>query len=194
MIPERRCSAESWRSLWASRCECSDTMWKLLIYFKIVLSLLEVFFVVFVFKKEFLRTHSLSSLLTLQPKTRKTTMPSKVTLYFTAGSPPARAVLLLARYLKVDVELKQVDLRAGEQKTESFAKLNPQGKVPVLVDGDFVLSESRAILAYLVNSRKPGSDLYPTDPKARALVDHRLYYDATSIFDKLIALVVSFFL
>lgn len=148
----------------------------------------------FVFKKEFLPTHSLSSLLTLQPKTRKTTMPSKVTLYFTAGSPPARAVLLLARYLKVDVELKQVDLRAGEQKTESFAKLNPQGKVPVLVDGDFVLSESRAILAYLVNSRKPGSDLYPTDPKARALVDHRLYYDATSIFDKLIALVVSFFL
>lgn len=194
MIPERRCSAESWRSLWASRCEYSDTMWKLLIYFKIVLSLLEVFFVVFVFKKEFLQTHSLSSLLTLQPKTRKTTMPSKVTLYFTAGSPPARAVLLLARYLKVDVELKQVDLRAGEQKTESFAKLNPQGKVPVLVDGDFVLSESRAILAYLVNSRKPGSDLYPTDPKARALVDHRLYYDATSIFDKLIALVVSFFL
>lgn len=120
-------------------------------------------------------------------------MPSELILYFTQGSPPSRSCLLLARYLELEIEVKQVNLRTGEQKAEAFSKLNPQGKVPVLVDGDFVLSESRAILAYLVNSRKPGSDLYPTDAKARALVDHRLYYDATCILDKMIAIAVSFF-
>jgi glutathione S-transferase len=115
-----------------------------------------------------------------------------LTLYFTAGSPPARACLLLARYLKIDVELKQVDLTKGEQHTEEFVKLNPARKIPILIDGDFVLTESRAILAYLVNSRKPGNDLYPTDPKVRAVIDQRLYYDATVVFQSLANLVVSF--
>lgn len=117
---------------------------------------------------------------------------TKLSLYFTAGSPPARATLFLARYLNIDIEVKQLNLIAGEQHSEEFAKLNPMKKVPVLIDGDFVLSESRAILAYLVSSRKAGSDLLPSDPKARAIVDQRLYYDATVVFIKLITLVVSF--
>lgn len=119
-------------------------------------------------------------------------MPSLV-LYFASGSPPARGVLLLARYLKLDIEVKTVNLAGGEQHSEAYSKINPLRKVPVLVDGDFILSESRAILAYLVNSRKPGSDLYPSDPKARALVDQRLYYDATVVFERLAGIVVSLF-
>lgn len=118
-------------------------------------------------------------------------MSSKLILYFTAGSPPARACLLLARYLKLDIELREVNLVSGEQFNKEFKKLNPLAKVPVLIDGDFVLSESRAIMAYLISTRKTGSDLYPTDPKARALVDQRLYYDATNVFIKLALLVVS---
>lgn len=114
-----------------------------------------------------------------------------ITLYFTEGSPPARACLLLLRQLKLEVDIKTVDLFNKEQHSEEFSKLNPAKKVPVLVDGDFVLAESRAILAYLVNSKKAGSDLYPSDPKARALVDQRLYYDATNVFEKLATLVVS---
>jgi glutathione S-transferase len=118
-------------------------------------------------------------------------MPSNLALYFATGSPPARACLLLARYLKLDIEVKHVNLGGGEQHGEEFKKLNPLSKVPVLIDGDFVLGESRAIMAYLVSSRKPGSDLYPSDPKARALIDQRLYYDATNVFVKLADLVVS---
>lgn len=102
---------------------------------------------------------------------------SKLTLYFTPGSPPARAVLLLLRYLEIDVEVKSLDFSKKEQLSEAFLKLNPLHEVPTLVDGDFVLTESRAILQYLVNSRKPRSDLYPSDPKARARVDQRLCYD-----------------
>lgn len=132
-----------------------------------------------------------SSALALRPITIKSTMPSNLTLYFATGSPPARACLLLARYLKLDIEVKHVNLGGGEQHSDEFKKLNPLSKVPVLVDGEFVLGESRAIMAYLVNSRKPGNDLYPSDPKKRALVDQRLYYDATNVFIKLADLVVS---
>jgi glutathione S-transferase len=119
-------------------------------------------------------------------------MSSKLILYFAAASPPARACLLLARYLDLDVEVIDVNLIAGDQRKPEFLKLNPRNKVPVLVDGDFVLSESRAILAYLVNSRKPGSSLYPVDPKQRAAIDQFLHYDATVVFPSLSALVVRF--
>lgn len=102
---------------------------------------------------------------------------SKPTLYFMTGSLPANAVLLLIRHLGLDVEVKIVDFMNGEHKTPEFLKLNPAQEVPVLVDGDFVLTESRAILSYLVNSRQPGSDLYPADVKKRARVDQRLNYD-----------------
>lgn len=119
-------------------------------------------------------------------------MSSKLTLCFATGSPPARACLLLSRYLKLDIEVKNIDLAGGEQHSEEFKKLNPLKNVPVLIDGDFVLAESRAILAYLVNLRQPGNDLYPTDPKKRAVIDQRLYYDATLVFAKLAAIVVNF--
>ncbi|KAJ6648953.1 Glutathione S-transferase 1-1 [Pseudolycoriella hygida] len=102
---------------------------------------------------------------------------STLTLYYTPPSPVARAVLFLIRYLDIDVDVKVLNLFQGEQHSEEFLKLNPAHEVPTLVDGDFVLTESRAILAYLINSRNSGSDLYPSDPKARARVDQRLSYD-----------------
>jgi len=48
-----------------------------------------------------------------------------------------------------DVELNLVDLFQGEHKTPEFLKLNPNGKVPVLEDGDYSLWESTAIMQYL---------------------------------------------
>jgi glutathione S-transferase len=118
-------------------------------------------------------------------------MSSRLILYFTSGSPPSAASLLLARILDLDIEVRIVDLVVGDQHKPAFLKLNPRHKVPVLVDGDFVLTESRAILAYLVNSRGGESSLYPSDPKERAVVDQQLYYDATVVFPSLSELVVS---
>jgi glutathione S-transferase len=51
--------------------------------------------------------------------------------------------------LGVDFESIPVDLRAGEHRRPEFLKINPAGKVPVLVDGDLVLTESVAIVLHL---------------------------------------------
>lgn len=114
-----------------------------------------------------------------------------LTLYYAAGSIPSRACLLLIRTLKLEVEVKNVNLAAGEQFNPDFLKLNPLHKVPVLVDDGFVLTEGRAILCYLVNKFKPGNALYPNDPQKRARVDQRLYYDAAAVYDSVAQIVVS---
>lgn len=67
-------------------------------------------------------------------------------LYYTAGSPPSRAVLHTIRVLGLEVEVKNVDLMKGENKTEEYLKINPKHQVPVLVDNGFVVTESRAIM------------------------------------------------
>ncbi|KAG5675612.1 hypothetical protein PVAND_005503 [Polypedilum vanderplanki] len=104
-------------------------------------------------------------------------------LYFLSASPPARAVLLTCRNLKLDVELITIDLFKSEHYKPDFLKLNPAHQIPVLVDNDFVLSESRAIMGYLVNKYQPDSSLYPTDVYKRALIDQRLYFDA-QVFER----------
>ena len=56
-------------------------------------------------------------------------------------------------------------------------QMNPQHNVPTIRDGDFCMNESRAIAAYIANAYGKGSNLYPEEPKVRARVDQRLYFD-----------------
>ena len=100
-------------------------------------------------------------------------------LYVFPPSPNAMKVMSLANYLKADVEFVNVDLTKGEQQSESFLALNPNGKMPVLVDGDFVLWESNAILQYLADSA--GSDLYPDSPQARADIARWLFWQTAHL-------------
>jgi glutathione S-transferase len=117
-------------------------------------------------------------------------MTSSLKYYHGIGSPVSRSGLLLIRSLGLDVDLKLIDMPSGEHCKPEFLKLNPLHQLPVLVDGDFVLAESRAILAYLVNKYKPGSSWYPNDPQARAVVDQRLYYDSSNVYSSLAQIVV----
>ncbi|KAK4415998.1 Glutathione S-transferase zeta class [Sesamum alatum] len=65
-------------------------------------------------------------------------------------------------------EYRAVNLGKGEQLTSEFGRLNPLRYVPVLVDGDVVVSDSYAILLYL-EEKYPRKPLLPADPQLRAI-------------------------
>lgn len=70
-------------------------------------------------------------------------------IYWGSGSPYAWRVLLAAELKRIPYESKLLEFSKGDLKTPEFLALSPRGKVPVIRDGDFVLAESMAILAYL---------------------------------------------
>lgn len=98
-------------------------------------------------------------------------------LYLNKLSPNVRRVLLTAAAAGIELEEKTLDFTKGEHKSPEFLAINPNGAVPALVDGDFVLSESRAIMQYLA-AKKPESRLLPTDAAERADVTRWQFWDA----------------
>lgn len=98
-------------------------------------------------------------------------------LYFHPLSGNSRRVLLVATHLDVPLERVVVDLTKGEQRGAPHLSRNPNGRVPVLDDGGFVLWESRAIMQYIAD-KTPGQTLLPTDPRGRAEVNRWLFWCA----------------
>jgi glutathione S-transferase len=98
------------------------------------------------------------------------------------GFPPTRSIRALwtLRELDVEFEFVNVNLGTGENRQPEFLAINPAGKLPVLVDGDFVLTESVAIVLYLAE-KYPDKRLLPTERKAKAEVDKWLLFAATEL-------------
>ncbi|XP_078053376.1 glutathione S-transferase 1-1-like isoform X2 [Augochlora pura] len=105
-----------------------------------------------------------------------------VDLYYTPISSPCRAVLLTAEAIGFPLNLKEIDLMAGDHLKPEYEQLNPQRTVPFLVDGDFKLTESRAIMSYLVDEYGKNPRLNPQTPSGRALVNHRLHFDLGTLY------------
>jgi glutathione S-transferase len=76
-------------------------------------------------------------------------------------SPNCRKVVATAKHLGLSPELVHVELSKGEHMKPEYQAVNPNSKVPSLVDGDFTLWESNAICAYLASTKE--STLWPTD-------------------------------
>ena len=85
------------------------------------------------------------------------------------GAPPTRAlrVIWLLNELGLQYEMLPVDILQGETKHQDFRTLNPAAKVPVLVDGSLVLTESAAIQLYLAD-KNPQSGFIPEAVEDRA--------------------------
>jgi len=79
-------------------------------------------------------------------------------IYYIKAQAPLR-VLALAKLLGIKAEYVEADLMAGDLKAPEYAEINPNRKVPTLVDADLVLWEASAIMAYLCI--KTGSDMWP---------------------------------
>lgn len=82
--------------------------------------------------------------------------------------------------LGVDFESTTVRLLDGEGQTPEFLAVNPAGKIPALVDGDFVLTESVAIVVYLAE-KYPQQGLLPTDAKTRAQLNRWMLFTVTEL-------------
>lgn len=74
-----------------------------------------------------------------------------------------RKACAVAKYLNSPVEFVHVDLAKLENRTPQFLAINPNGKVPVLQDGETTLWEANAIMCHL--ARAAGSDLWPKDQR-----------------------------
>jgi glutathione S-transferase len=82
--------------------------------------------------------------------------------------------------LGADFEPIRVNLLAGENRRPEFLKINPAGKLPVLVDGDLVLTESVAIVLYLAE-KYSHKGLLPAGTNERAQVNRWLLFAATEL-------------
>ena len=82
--------------------------------------------------------------------------------------------------LGVPFKAETIDLRDGEHHSDAFLKVNPAGKLPVLVDGDTVVTESVAIVLYLAE-KFPDKALIPSDVRQRAQLNRWLLFTATEL-------------
>jgi len=89
-----------------------------------------------------------------------------------------RRVNATIQHLGIEAEIVEMDM-AGLKKPE-FLAINPNGKVPTLVDGDFKLWESRSMMQY-VASKKPGNTLWPNDPQRQADIARWQFWEASHL-------------
>ncbi len=108
------------------------------------------------------------------------------------GTPMTRAIrpLWLLEELGVPYELVRTDFAGGATRTTEFLKINPNGHVPALVDGDLVLFESMAINLYLAEKYGKGT-LWPGSEHDRAQTVQWSFWAITEceayLFDALFA-------
>jgi len=100
---------------------------------------------------------------------------------YSASTPNGWKASIMLEELGLPYELRRIDISKGEQKTPDYLKINPNGRIPAIVDrdeGDFAVFESGAILLYL--AEKTGM-LIPADRKGRSLVIQWLMFQMAGV-------------
>jgi glutathione S-transferase len=108
------------------------------------------------------------------------TVPARYTLY----GAPTRASLapqIVLEELGVDYRDVVIDLDAGAHKTAEFLRLNPSGRVPVLVDGELAVSEAAAICLHLADQHPAAGLLAPPASHDRGRAYQILLFLATTV-------------
>ena len=95
-------------------------------------------------------------------------------------------VLWLLEELKLPYEREDYGRQFNNTQTPDYLKLNPNAKVPTLVDGSLVIWESNTILRYIATKAK--SPLYPTDPGKRSQVERWMDWQLASLNNPYLAM------
>src|SRR5689334_4330317 len=98
--------------------------------------------------------------------------------YYNTAPNPTKVALCLEE-MGIAFEAIPVDTRKGDQHTAAFRAVNPNGKVPVIVDGDAVVFDSSAILLYL--AQKTGKFLPDDSPKARGELYSWMFFVSSGV-------------
>jgi glutathione S-transferase len=106
-------------------------------------------------------------------------MSNPVRIHHFAKSGHAHRALVFAQIAGIAHDAVPVDLAAGAHKSPEFLAMNPNGQVPVLEDGEVVVSDSNAILVYLARAYAP--DWFPNTPAGEADVQRWLTLAAGEI-------------
>jgi glutathione S-transferase len=104
-----------------------------------------------------------------------------LTIWGRANSVNVQKVLWCLRELDLAYQRIDAGMAFGRNGEPDYLAMNPNGRVPTLVDGDFVLWESNSIMRYLVLAYAPQSPLYPQAPKLRASVDRWLDWTLSTL-------------
>lgn len=107
-------------------------------------------------------------------------------IYATPLSANGRKVLAVSRHLGLNPEIHDVNVYRGEGRRPEYLAVNPSGKIPALVDGEFVLSESNAILLYLAEAHG-ANRLWSSDSRERGKISQWLFWESAHWQPTLIA-------
>lgn len=101
-------------------------------------------------------------------------------LYYHPVSTTCRPIMLFAAESGIALDMQLIDLFKGEHLGEAYCRINPNGQVPLLEDGDFRLTESASILRYLADMIE--SPAYPKDFRKRARVNEMMDWFNTGLY------------
>jgi glutathione S-transferase len=110
-----------------------------------------------------------------------------ITLYGSPRSSAGRCLWTLEE-TGVPYNIKDVDMRNKEHKSADFMRINPNGKVPAMVDGDVILFESMAINFYLADAYK--KELLGATPAERGLVHQWSFWASSELQDPIIQVFI----
>jgi glutathione S-transferase len=105
----------------------------------------------------------------------------QIKIWGRANSVNVQEVLWCLRELDLAYERIDAGMAFGRNRDPYYLAMNPNARVPTLVDGDYVLWESNSIMRYLILAYRPQSPLYPQAPKLRAGVDRWLDWTLSTV-------------
>ncbi len=108
-------------------------------------------------------------------------MPGQLTIWGRVNSVNVQKVLWCLTELGLTYERVDAGMQFGRNSEPEYLAMNPNGRIPTLVDGDFVLWESNSIMRYLCLAYGAESTIYPQAPQRRAAVDRWLDWTLSTV-------------